>query len=427
MHQTSTRFLSVITNCWNAGYSNTVFGRTYSLHMQRSKQAFNQELIAPGVWKITEDDRFGQYPFMYVVAPPGADKVVLIDTGAGSGGDDSNIRKFLDHHHNPANHPYLVICTHVHFDHIGGAGFFPKGKGVIDVCMGGADRKFSENWQLTSLAAAHGGAKVLPFTVTRWLNDGERIYLNDKVKSEADSLVVLTTPGHTSDSISLYHPGSKRLFVGDVLYPWTALHLDSLGSSVDAFLATLAKLRSFINSQAAGPPPSSLTKEQEETLGLFLAIIDMNRSEAESKFDVVSFMKLNDWNTENAMSLYMASPGDAAQMAPPVPGAAAMQALAEANAASSSSSKKRSSSTGKGKKPEGVVAVSSSITNHSIKLCCGHVEASLAAKSIDVVEGLVHGAQVGSLKPLMVLEDGYGEYTSEDNGQFTVIMKIPGK
>ncbi len=72
--------------------------------------AFTIERLSARTWKIVEGDRFGQYPFLYVVL--GRDKVVVIDTGCGL----ADFRGFVDQHINRRGLPYLVVCTHVHFD-----------------------------------------------------------------------------------------------------------------------------------------------------------------------------------------------------------------------------------------------------------------------------------------------------------------------
>ena len=91
---------------------------------------FTGEQISATTWKIVEDDRFGQYPFVYVRL--GTDKCIVIgarvrlcsiddlhshqcglaDTGCGSG----PLRKYIDKYINKGGLPYYVVCTHVHFD-----------------------------------------------------------------------------------------------------------------------------------------------------------------------------------------------------------------------------------------------------------------------------------------------------------------------
>jgi glyoxylase-like metal-dependent hydrolase (beta-lactamase superfamily II) len=71
------------------------------------------EQLSARTFLVVEQDRFGQYPFMYVIL--GEDKCILIDSGCGSG----DYRDFVTTRINKARLPYLVISTHVHFDHIG--------------------------------------------------------------------------------------------------------------------------------------------------------------------------------------------------------------------------------------------------------------------------------------------------------------------
>ncbi len=63
--------------------------------------------------------------------------------------------------------------------------------------------------------------------------------------------MVLHTPGHTPDSLSLWFPAERRIFVGDFIYPWTAIHLDCLGANVLQYLASLRKLKRFVADQDA--------------------------------------------------------------------------------------------------------------------------------------------------------------------------------
>ena len=71
------------------------------------------EQLSARTFLVVEQDRFGQFPFMYVIM--GDDKCILIDSGCGTG----DYRDFVTTRINKSRLPYLVISTHVHFDHIG--------------------------------------------------------------------------------------------------------------------------------------------------------------------------------------------------------------------------------------------------------------------------------------------------------------------
>merc|ERR1712060_602221 len=93
--------------------------------------------------------------------------------------------------------------------------------------------------------------KIDRFCVTSWLEEGQRIYLNEEAPSSAESLEVLYTPGHTPDSISLYLPAENRLFTGDLIYPGS-IYLFLPGSRLEEFEASLASLRTFTASLPPG-------------------------------------------------------------------------------------------------------------------------------------------------------------------------------
>lgn len=193
---------------------------------------------------IVEIDRFGEAPHIYVVQ--GKRKAVIIDTGCGT----ADLREFLWTLPELDGLEFQVVNTHVHYDHIMGNHSFCGAGGTslcsecLCICQGARDRGFSENWTETSLQASVG-AKIRNFTVTDWLEEGHKIYLDDDMPSEDEALEVIYTPGHTPDSISMYLPVENRLFTGDLIYPGS-LYLFLPGSKLDEFEQSLAKLRSFI-------------------------------------------------------------------------------------------------------------------------------------------------------------------------------------
>jgi len=209
-----------------------------------------------------------RYAFIYVIR--GWDKIVIVDTGAGV----HDLYSFIESHKmklNPQSLPYLILLTHwlfllplasshslSHFDHIGGVKFF-KNANVIDVCLSSRNKvyrlfpffffffltvskTFSNNLDINSLALAHPGAKVEGCHVTRWLDDGELVYLDDSEKIPQKAISVLHSPGHTPDSASFCFTGDKRIFIGDILYPYTVTHLDCIGSNLDDFVSSINRI-----------------------------------------------------------------------------------------------------------------------------------------------------------------------------------------
>lgn len=141
-----------------------------------SLKGWNVSRLSENVWCAVEADPWGQIPFVYIIV--GVDKIVVIDTGTGK----HNIKQLIDDFINKDSLPYLILLTHIHFDHIGGVKYFNDSDNLIDVCLSSANKTFSQNYETTCLCSAHKDAKVVDFKVTRDLEDGDIIYLDDSDK-----------------------------------------------------------------------------------------------------------------------------------------------------------------------------------------------------------------------------------------------------
>lgn len=207
---------------------------------------FRHKQVSPKCWRVLEvDDPYQEYCHCYVRL--GADKCVLIDTGCGS----HDLRGYIDQHINTEKLPYFVICTHSHFDHVGSNYQFPEG-----ICFGGADAAFTQSVQGLLKPFKNGGAgdPVKPFTISRWLQEGDLIPLGPA--PEDGCLEILHTPGHSPDSISLWDAQEQRIFSGDFLYPaagWDnllappgGLYAAQPGCDLYAYLEAMHKFRKFI-------------------------------------------------------------------------------------------------------------------------------------------------------------------------------------
>ncbi len=75
--------------------------------------------------------------------------------------------------------------------------------------------------------------------MAEWLKPGDTIDLGGR------KLKVLSTPGHTPSSVSLYDPAGRRLFTGDYIYP-TTLYAFGPGASRSAYHRTARRLLASI-------------------------------------------------------------------------------------------------------------------------------------------------------------------------------------
>lgn len=86
---------------------------------------------------------------------------------------------------------------------------------------------------------------VRPYTITRWLTDGETI----EVRTKKSRLEVVQTPGHTPDSLCLIYTEiaadgfeEVSLFAGDLIYTKEPVYVASVGGSTNQFEESMTKL-----------------------------------------------------------------------------------------------------------------------------------------------------------------------------------------
>ena len=217
------------------------------------KQWFSVEKINSNLFLITEPFFFeGNRCNIWLIK--GKDKDLIIDCGLGV----SNLRKFLEDKHllDPIDkkkaRACIVCCTHVHFDHSGGANDFEH---VLiheeEVsALKNANSLYTLNW----VKSEHFEVKPFPsFDVSNYrvketnclgIKDGEQLMLG-----ENEFVEVLHLPGHSRGSIALYYPLGRSIFVGDIVYECghgSGL-LDWLpSSSVATYIRSCERLHTFI-------------------------------------------------------------------------------------------------------------------------------------------------------------------------------------
>lgn len=154
----------------------------------------------------------------------GTDRALLFDTGPG-------VYQIGDVVRSLTALPVLVIPSHLHFDHTGRVGEFDD-IGLIDLPVLRAQTK-------DRVFTAGASQFLLPvgtrFPVKRWIADGEVIDLGGR------QIVVIHTPGHTPDSVSLIDASNKRLFIGDLVNRDITL-ANVPGSDVKAMAVAVHKL-----------------------------------------------------------------------------------------------------------------------------------------------------------------------------------------
>jgi glyoxylase-like metal-dependent hydrolase (beta-lactamase superfamily II) len=103
--------------------------------------------------------------------------------------------------------PIIVIPSHLHFDHVGDVVEFSDVR-LLDTAALRAQAHGSEFVETPGQFMLKGGTR---YRFAGWVKDGQRIDLGGR------TVTVLSTPGHTPDSMSIFDPSGKRLFTGDLI------------------------------------------------------------------------------------------------------------------------------------------------------------------------------------------------------------------
>jgi glyoxylase-like metal-dependent hydrolase (beta-lactamase superfamily II) len=181
---------------------------------------FNTKQIESNIYLTTEDYYYaGNRSNIWLIR--GTNRDILIDTGLGVCNLKKHLEKLdlLD-----SNRECIVICTHSHFDHSGGAHHFDNVLIHQDDYYGlmNGEESATLNWSKPSHYHSQpyqnfspNKYKVPPTKCTP-IQNGHRINLGDD--DDDDQIEIIHVPGHTPGSIVCYYPKKKALFSGDFAY-----------------------------------------------------------------------------------------------------------------------------------------------------------------------------------------------------------------
>jgi len=186
---------------------------------------FAVEDLGAGTFAIGEP-RYYQQNYAYLIL--GNSRALLFDSGSGTR-DISGVVAGL------TRLPVTVMVSHLHFDHLGGIRPFDH-IAMIDLPQTRADvsdgRFKPRRYEYLGFEDARAAPSI---KVTEWLAPGATIDLGGR------KLQVLSTPGHTPSSAALYDPSTRRLYIGDFIYP-TTLYAFLPGASLSAYHQTAKRL-----------------------------------------------------------------------------------------------------------------------------------------------------------------------------------------
>lgn len=125
----------------------------------------------------------------------------------------------------------MILITHAHFDHIGGAEALRDETGV-EIGIGELDAPAFRDTEFNLSDKFH--AHIAPFSADRTFCDGEKFSVGD-----IDFEVILT-PGHTVGGVS--YLSGESLFSGDTLFAGAVGRTDMPGGSLKALKKSLKRL-----------------------------------------------------------------------------------------------------------------------------------------------------------------------------------------
>lgn len=186
---------------------------------------FTVEIIAPDTIAIGEP-RYPYQNFSYLII--GNQRALLFDGGPGER-DIGAVARSL------TSKPITFLPSHLHFDHVANNVSFER-VALLDVPP---IRSRADGNQFSPSSKQHlgfmDGYNAPEWTVAEWITPGADYDLGGR------TLKVWYTPGHTTDSVTLYDSRNHIAFTGDYIYPgelWAFVP----GSSMRDFESTMGPL-----------------------------------------------------------------------------------------------------------------------------------------------------------------------------------------
>jgi glyoxylase-like metal-dependent hydrolase (beta-lactamase superfamily II) len=189
------------------------------------------EKVIEGVW-LVGDGRLSDPKDCCVYLVDGGGEMALVDTGAGEN-PDAILRNVESVGKNASQIKWILI-THCHIDHIGGIDYLRRKTGakVMSHVLCAETLATADN---VRTAANWYGISLEPIAIDSTFDGPE-----EKVKFGSAELILIHTPGHSPDSISIYADfGGKRVLFGqDIHGPFSP----SFGSDIKLWEKSMEKL-----------------------------------------------------------------------------------------------------------------------------------------------------------------------------------------
>jgi glyoxylase-like metal-dependent hydrolase (beta-lactamase superfamily II) len=232
----------------------------------------------------TPSDWFHVYPLdghTYAISEPkywqenvsylliGTRRALLFDTGPGIYSIRAQVQRLT-------SLPVIVIPSHLHFDHVGDLEEFSDVRLLDTPALRAQQVRDGYFVETTAQYQLRGSIK---YRVRGWIKDGQTIDLG------ARRVRLLSTPGHTPDSVSLVDGNAERLFTGDLVNRVATLCAVP-GSDVSAMARSLHRLLAFGRADSVAfeaHAEAPLTRVELEQLASGIADIAAGRQIASNR------------------------------------------------------------------------------------------------------------------------------------------------
>ena len=152
---------------------------------------------------------------------------VIVDPGCNSKEEQDLLVGFIN---SKDLKPVKLVNTHCHIDHILGNAFISEKYGLELIAHRGEIPVLAAGKMTSDMY----GIKYDPSPeISSFLNEGELLTFGET------SLEVLFTPGHSPASLSFFHPETKQLIAGDVLFDGSIGRTDLPGGDFDTLIANI--------------------------------------------------------------------------------------------------------------------------------------------------------------------------------------------
>ncbi len=185
----------------------------------------------------------------YIVWDEGSGDGIVIDPG----GDEEKIVRIVEENGVRVG---MIVCTHAHFDHVGGVSELKKKTGAR-VAIHRRDLEIFMHARHQGML--WGFAVEQPATPDLFLDEGDEIAVGGL------RFAVLWTPGHSPGGICLF--GEGVLFTGDTVFAGSVGRTDLPGGSADDLKKSFSRIISLPAETGIlpGHGPGSTVGEEKET------------------------------------------------------------------------------------------------------------------------------------------------------------------